>query len=42
MRSTWTAAIYTFFTGEARTDLLAADRAEFQRFMDSIEFEPAS
>jgi hypothetical protein len=33
--------VYTFFTNEPRGDLLAADRAEFQRVLDSIEFEPA-
>jgi hypothetical protein len=33
--------IYTFFTNEPRGDLLAADRAELQRLIDSIEFEPA-
>jgi hypothetical protein len=32
--------IYTFFTARP-ADLLAADRAEFQRFLDSIEFGPA-
>jgi hypothetical protein len=33
--------IYTFFTAQPRR-LLAADRAEFQRFLDSIKFEPAT
>jgi hypothetical protein len=33
--------IYTFFTAQPRR-LPAADRAEFQRFLDSIEFEPAT
>jgi hypothetical protein len=32
--------LYTFFTARP-ADLLAAERAEFQRFLDSIEFEPA-
>ena len=32
---------YTFFTNEARDDLLAEDREELQQLMDSIEFEPA-
>jgi hypothetical protein len=31
---------YTFFTGEPR-DLVAAERAELQQVIDSIEFEPA-
>ena len=31
---------YTFFTNQP-ADLLAADRAEFQQVLDSIEFEPA-
>ena len=30
----------TFFTAQP-VNLLAADRAEFQRFLDSIKFEPA-
>ena len=33
--------IYTFFTAQPR-DLTAGDRAEFQRFLDSIEFEPST
>ena len=33
--------IYTFFTAQPGR-MLAADRAEFQRFLDSIEFEPAT
>ena len=33
--------IVTFFTNQP-ADLLAADRAEFQQVLDSIEFEPAS
>jgi hypothetical protein len=33
--------IYTFFTARP-ADLVAADRAELQRVLDSIEFEPAS
>lgn len=32
--------LVTFFTAQP-ADLLAADRAEFQRFLDSIRFEPA-
>ena len=33
-------AIVTFFTAQPAT-LMATDRAEFQRFLDSIRFEPA-
>jgi hypothetical protein len=33
--------LYTFFTARP-ADLLAADRAEFQQFLDSIEFGPAA
>ena len=33
--------IYTFFTAQPGR-MKAADRAEFQRFLDSIEFEPAT
>jgi hypothetical protein len=33
-------AIVTFFSAQPAT-LLAADRGEFQRFLDSIRFEPA-
>ena len=33
--------IYTFFTAQPGL-LVAADRAELQRFLDSIEFEPST